>query len=111
MIDALLIVGMLYLLVRDYQVKKTLSSEIFIDLAKGNKRLWRGYWKVNPNDYEKIAVDQRTHEKIGEEYKISRSRVGQIKRDYYKQREIECKEIVSKYFRKLPFDDSHKMDA
>lgn len=104
MIDALLIVGMLYLLASNYQIKKTLSSEIFIDLAKGNKRLWRGFWKVNPNDYEKIAIDKRTHEKIGEEYGISRSRVGQIKRDYYKQREVEGKQIVGEWFTKKQTD-------
>lgn len=111
MIDLILTLLIIYLLISNYQTKKTLSSEIFIELAKGNKRLWRGYWKVNPNDYEKIALDNRTHEQIAKEYNVSRSRIGAIKKDYYSKREIEGKEIVSEYFKKLPFDDMHKMDA
>lgn len=87
MINLLLTIAVIYLLISNYQIKKTLSSEIFIELAKGHKRLWRGYWKVNPNDYEKIALDPRTHQKIADEYGISRSRVGTIKQDYYKNRE------------------------
>lgn len=104
MIETLLTIAIIYLLISNYQIKKTLSSETFIELAKGNKRLWRGYWKVNPNDYEKIAIDERTHEKIGEEYNISRSRVGQIKRDYYKQREVDGKQIVGDWFTKKQTD-------
>ena len=84
MINILLIIAVLYLLASNYQIKKTLASETFIELAKDNKKLWRrGYWKVNPNDYEKIALDKRTHEEIGNEYGISRSRVGQIKQNYF----------------------------
>lgn len=98
-LNIILIIAVVYLLISNYQIKKTLSSEIFVELAKGNKRLYRGFWKVNPNDYERIALDKRTHEEIAREYGISRSRVGQIKTDYYKKREIEGREIVQNYFK------------
>lgn len=110
MIDILLTIAVIYLLISNYQIKKTLASEVFIELAKGHKRLWRGYWKVNPNDYEKIALDPRTHQKIANDYGISRSRVGSIKTDYFEKRKAEGKEIVSEYFKKLPFEPN-KMDA
>lgn len=98
MINTLLILTVTYLLYRDYKIRKTLDNEFFVELAKGHKRYFRGWWKVNPNDYEKIAIDNRTHEEIAKEYNVSRSRIGTIKRDYYKHREEEGKEIVSNYF-------------
>ena len=120
MIDLLLFIGIVYLFFerkflknRIKKVEKTLSNEIFVELAKGNKRLYRGFWKINPNDYEKIALDPRSHQAIADDYNISRSRIGQIKHDYYKKREMEGTQIVSNYFknqeedRLLGFEDKH----
>ena len=87
-----------YLLYRDHAVRKVLANDFFVELAKGNKRYFRGWWKVNPNDYEKIALDNRTHEQIAKEYNVSRSRIGAIKKDYYSKRESEGREIVQTYF-------------
>lgn len=110
MIDLLLIIGFCYLFFENRFIKAKLNSDLFIQLAKGNNRLYRGFWKVNPNDYEKIALDTRTHQKIADEYGISRSRVGAIKQDYYSKREQEGKEIVSEYFKKLPFEERQPVD-
>ena len=99
MINTILIGIIAYLLYRDYQVRKLLSHELFIELAKGNTRYFRGWWKINPTDYEKIALDQRTHEEIAKEYNVSRSRIGSIKRDYYNKREDEGRKIVTEYFK------------
>ncbi len=87
MIDLLLIIGFCYLFFENRFIKAKLNSDLFIQLAKGNNRLYRGFWKINPNDYEKIALDKRTHEEIAKEYGVSRSRIGAIKQDYYKNRE------------------------
>lgn len=87
MIDLLLIIGFCYLFFENRFIKAKLNSDLFIQLAKGNNRLYRGFWKINPNDYEKIALDNRTQVEIAREYGISRSRVGQIQRDYFTKRE------------------------
>lgn len=89
-----------YFLYRDYEIRKVLANEFFVELAKGNKRYYRGWWKIDPKDYEKIALDPRTHEQIAREYKVSRSRIGAIKQDYYSKREQEGREIVQNYFKK-----------
>lgn len=99
-INTILGIAVVYLIIRDYQTRKILAHEFFVELAKGNKRYFRGWWKVNPNDYEKIALDKRTHEEIAKDFNVSRSRIGTIKRDYYKQREEEGKKIVTEYFNK-----------
>lgn len=100
MINILLLSVIAYLLYRDYIVRKVLANDFFVELAKGNKRYFRGWWKVNPNDYEKIALDNRTHEQIAKDYNVSRSRIGAIKKDYYSKREKEGREIVQSYFQK-----------
>lgn len=112
MIDLLLIIGFCYLFFENRFIKAKLNSDLFVQLAKGNNRLYRGFWKVNPMDYEKIALDNRTHEKIAQDYGISRSRIGQIKHDYYKKRESDGKEIVSKYFKeKSLFEPEEKQTS
>lgn len=112
MIDLLLIIGFCYLFFENRLIKAKLNSDLFIQLAKGNNRLYRGFWKINPNDYEKIALDNRTQVEIAREYGISRSRVGQIQRDYFTKREQEGKEIVSKYFQdKSLFEPEDKLTS
>jgi hypothetical protein len=45
-------------------------------------RRWRGWWKIHPDKHQKIALDPRKDEEIALEYKVARSYISRIKRDY-----------------------------
>lgn len=68
-------------------------------VQQGNiNRKWRGYWKIHPDQHEKIALDHRKADVIAQEYNVARSYISRIKRDYrIKNNLCMCNDTVAYY--------------
>lgn len=79
----LLAVWILWTEIRIQKLEIAIDRVLFISPQMGNlSRKWKGYWKVKPEDHDKIFRDPRTCAEIAKDYNVSLSHISQIKRNY-----------------------------
>lgn len=88
LIEFALSIIVIYLIYRDYNIRKIQShnTKWIEKWRKGNmNRKWRDWYKINPEDHKKIALDPRPASKIAVEYNVSTSRISAIKSRYFEK--------------------------